>query len=88
MKFWLFFKTCNLQLLIFNLHREPTREKIVQEIAGLSARTELDVEVGEMLLVDFGKKWGKLSSKVLDDPEVVEGQYIRVTEKAKKGSFR
>ena len=84
----LFLKTCNLQLLIFNLHREPTRENIVQEIAGLSARTELDVEVGEMLLVDFGKKWGKLPRKVLDDPEVVEGQYIRVTEKAKKGSFR
>ena len=41
-----------------------------------------------MVLVDFEKKWGKLSSKVLDDPEVVEGQYIRVTEKAKKGSFR
>ena len=34
------------------------------------------MEVGEIVLVDFGKKWGKLSGKVLDDPEVVEGQYI------------
>ena len=84
----LFLKTCNLQLLIFNLHQEPTREDIVQEIAGLSARTELDVEVGEMVLVDFGKKWGKLPCQVLDDPEIVEGQYIRAMEKAKKGSFR
>ena len=84
----LFLKTCNLQLLIFNLHQEPTREGIVQEIAGLSARTELDVEVGEMVLVDFGKKWGKLPCKVLDDPGIVEGQYIRAMEKAKKGSFR
>ena len=41
-----------------------------------------------MVLVDFGKKWGKLPCQVLDDPEIVEGQYIRAMEKAKKGSFR
>ena len=52
----------------------------------MSARTELDVEVGEMVLVDFGGRYGQLLCKVVDDPEVVEGQlYVGPMEKTREG---
>ena len=54
----------------------------------MSVRTELllNVEVGEMVMVDFGKKYGKLPCEVLD---VGEGQFhVRAMVKTRKGSYR
>ena len=82
-------QTCLCAATDTHLHQDPFREDIAQEIAELSARTELDVEVGEMVLVDFGGRYGQLPCKVVDDPEVVEGQlYVRSMEKTRRGNFK
>ena len=42
-----------------------------------------------MVLVDFGGRYGQLPCKVVDDPEVVEGQlYVRSMEKTRRGNFK
>ena len=39
-----------------------------------------------MVLVDFGGRYGQLLCKVVDDPEVVEGQlYVGPMEKTREG---